>query len=62
MMIMKLQLFNNHLNKIIHTFEISVILREDCLLKAARVYMVFELLEKMGDVIKSSPSVEKLEE
>ncbi|MGE7621812.1 chemotaxis protein CheW [Viridibacillus sp. NPDC096237] len=44
------------------TYEISVHLREDCLLKAARVYMVFELLEKMGDVIKSSPSVEKLEE
>ncbi|MDI2589240.1 chemotaxis protein CheA [Psychrobacillus sp. NEAU-3TGS] len=45
-----------------HTYEIYVKLREDCLLKAARVYMVFELLEKMGDVIKSSPSVEKLEE
>ncbi|MFJ8063801.1 chemotaxis protein CheW [Psychrobacillus sp. NPDC096426] len=45
-----------------HTYEISVKLREDCLLKAARVYMVFELLEKMGDVIKSSPTVEKLEE
>lgn len=44
------------------TYEISIKLREDCLLKAARVYMVFELLEKMGDVIKSSPSVEKLEE
>ena len=44
------------------TYEISVKLREDCLLKAARVYMVFELLEKMGDVIKSSPSVEKLED
>ncbi|MFJ7824933.1 chemotaxis protein CheW [Psychrobacillus sp. NPDC096623] len=44
-----------------YTYEISVKLREDCLLKAARVYMVFELLEKMGDVIKSSPSVEKLE-
>lgn len=43
------------------TYEISVKLREDCLLKAARVYMVFELLEKMGEVIKSSPSVEKLE-
>lgn len=43
------------------TYEISVKLREDCLLKAARVYMIFELLEKMGDVIKSSPSVEKLE-
>lgn len=44
------------------TYEISVQLREDCLLKAARVYMVFELLEKMGDVIKSSPPVEKLED
>ncbi|MEK3974557.1 MULTISPECIES: chemotaxis protein CheA [unclassified Psychrobacillus] len=44
------------------TYEISVKLREDCLLKAARVYMVFELLEKMGDVIKSSPTVERLED
>lgn len=43
-------------------YEITVSLREDCLLKAARVYMVFEILEKNGDVIKSSPSVEKLEE
>lgn len=43
------------------TYEISVNLRDDCLLKAARVFMVFELLEKMGDVIKSSPSVEQLE-
>ncbi len=43
-------------------YEISVSLREDCLLKAARVFMVFEILEKNGDVIKSSPTVEKLEE
>lgn len=43
------------------TYEISVNLRDDCLLKAARVFMVFELLEKMGDVIKASPSVEQLE-
>jgi len=32
-------------------FEITVELREDCLLKGARVYMVFELLEKFGEVI-----------
>ncbi|WP_026585514.1 chemotaxis protein CheA [Bacillus sp. J33] len=44
------------------TFEITVALREDCLLKAARVYMVFEILEKIGEVIKSTPSVEQLEE
>ncbi|MEG0260455.1 MAG: chemotaxis protein CheA [Lysinibacillus sp.] len=45
-----------------NAFEIAVTLREDCLLKAARVFMVFEILEKDGDVIKSSPSVEKLED
>lgn len=43
-------------------YEITVALREDCLLKAARVFMVFEILEKNGDVIKSSPTVDKLEE
>jgi two-component system, chemotaxis family, sensor kinase CheA len=43
-------------------YEIAIALREDCLLKAARVYMVFEVLEKIGEVIKSSPSVEQLEE
>ncbi|MBM7665186.1 two-component system chemotaxis sensor kinase CheA [Solibacillus kalamii] len=45
-----------------NAFEITVFLREDCLLKAARVFMVFEILEKNGDVIKSSPTVDKLEE
>ncbi|PFG06696.1 chemotaxis protein CheA [Bacillus sp. es.034] len=43
-------------------FEISVTLREDCLLKAARVYMVFEVLGKLGEVIKSLPTVDQLEE
>lgn len=31
-----------------NAFEIKVILRDDCLLKAARVFMVFEILEKQG--------------
>ncbi|KOP82153.1 chemotaxis protein CheA [Cytobacillus solani] len=44
------------------TFEITVALREDCLLKAARVFMIFEILEKIGEVIKSNPSVDQLEE
>ncbi|HLR70892.1 MAG TPA: chemotaxis protein CheA, partial [Pseudogracilibacillus sp.] len=44
------------------SFEIQVELREDCLLKGARVYMVFELLEKLGEVIHSNPSVNDLEE
>ncbi|KGP74008.1 chemotaxis protein CheA [Pontibacillus yanchengensis] len=43
-------------------YQIVVELREDCLLKAARVYMVFEVLEQIGEVIKSKPSVDQLEE
>lgn len=43
-------------------YEITIALREDCLLKAARVYMVFEVLEKVGEVIKSTPPVDQLEE
>jgi two-component system, chemotaxis family, sensor kinase CheA len=45
-----------------NVYEVSVVLREDCLLKAARVFMVFEILEKNGDIIKSSPTVDQLEE
>jgi len=43
-------------------YELTVTLRADCLLKAARVFMVFEILELAGEVIKSVPSVELLEE
>lgn len=45
----------------LEVYEITIRLREDCLLKAARVFMVFEILEKSGDIIKSVPNVEKLE-
>ncbi|MDN4494264.1 chemotaxis protein CheA [Ureibacillus aquaedulcis] len=45
-----------------NAFEIAVTLNDSCLLKAARVYMVFDILEKNGDVVKSSPTVDKLEE
>ncbi|RFU61547.1 chemotaxis protein CheA [Peribacillus glennii] len=44
------------------SYEITIALNEDCLLKAARVFMVFEVLEKSGEVIKSLPSADQLEE
>lgn len=44
------------------SFEVTVCLREDCLLKAARVYMIFDVLEKIGEVVKSVPPVEQLED
>ncbi|WP_445613961.1 chemotaxis protein CheW [Geobacillus sp. YF-1] len=43
-------------------YEIRVRLRQDCLLKAARVYMVFERLNEAGEIVKSTPSVDLLEE
>ncbi|WP_046179191.1 chemotaxis protein CheA [Domibacillus tundrae] len=42
--------------------EVAVSLRADCVLKAARVFMVFKVLEKCGEVIKSVPSSDQLEE
>ncbi len=45
-----------------HPLQVTISLREDCILKAARVFMVFEVLEKLGEVIKSSPTVDSLEE
>ncbi|CAH0346170.1 chemotaxis protein CheA [Bacillus sp. CECT 9360] len=44
------------------SYEITVELSEDCLLKAARVFMVFEVLESIGEVVKSSPTADLLEE
>lgn len=44
------------------TYEVTITLREDCLLKGARVYMIFEVLGSLGEVIKSTPPVDQLEE
>lgn len=44
-----------------NALEIAVQLREDCVLKAARVFMVFGILEKAGEIVKSEPKVEQLE-
>jgi len=41
---------------------ITVILSKDCMLKAARVFMVFDALEGLGEVILSQPTVEELED
>ncbi|TKI54980.1 chemotaxis protein CheA [Brevibacillus antibioticus] len=40
---------------------IKVTLNENCVLKAARSYMVFDQLESMGEVIKTKPAVEDIE-
>ncbi|MEI3608135.1 chemotaxis protein CheA [Pseudogracilibacillus sp. SO10305] len=45
-----------------HNYELYVRLREDCLLKGARVFMIFEILEKSGEIIYSNPPANELEE
>ncbi|MFD2925544.1 chemotaxis protein CheA [Halobacillus naozhouensis] len=45
----------------LNNYVVSVSIRDDCLLKAARVYMVFEVFEAAGEVVQSSPAVEELE-
>lgn len=45
----------------LNAFEIQVLLREDCLLKSARAYMVMNAVEELGDVIKTVPLTEDLE-
>ncbi len=42
-------------------YGIRVVLSETCLLKAARAYMVVNRLEEIGEVIKTDPSVDALE-
>lgn len=42
-------------------FWIKVILNENCLLKAVRAYMVFDQLESLGEVIKTTPAVQEIE-
>ncbi len=45
----------------LNVYSIRVELDERCILKAARAYMVFNALEGLGDVIKTEPSSEQIE-
>ena len=45
-----------------HIFGITVFIQETCLLKAARAFLVFKALEEMGEIIKSVPAVQDIED
>jgi len=46
----------------LNVFEIYIELDQKCLLKAARAFIIFQLLEKNSDVIKSVPPVNDIED
>lgn len=43
-------------------YGIRVVVDENCILKAARAFLVFRALEEIGDVIKSNPEVQDIED
>ena len=45
-----------------HVYATTVYIQETCLLKAARAFLVFKGLENKGEIIKSVPSVQDIED
>jgi len=48
--------------KMYNAFEIKILISENTLLKAARAFLIFKSLEEFGEIIKSIPSTEDLED
>ncbi|MEK4802803.1 chemotaxis protein CheA [Oceanobacillus sp. FSL K6-0118] len=46
----------------INAYQLTVSLEDECILKGARAYMVFDVMEKNGDIIKTNPAIEDIEE
>ena len=53
---------NEALKKNLHVYKIKVSVDENCILKAGRAFLVFKNLEGHGDIIKSEPSVQDIED
>ena len=53
---------NEALKKNLHVYKIKVSVDENCILKAARAFLVFKNLEGHGDIIKSEPSAQDIED
>lgn len=50
------------LAKGMNVYGVTVYIQETCLLKAARAFLVFKGIESVGEVIKSEPSVQDIED
>ena len=50
------------LEKGLHVYKIDVKIDENCILKAARAFLVFKALEELGEIIKSDPSAQDIED
>lgn len=46
----------------LNSYKIRIKLEEDCMLKAARAFIIFNTVEKFAEIISSNPSVEDIED
>ena len=53
---------NEAIKKEMNVFQIRVHVDENCILKAARAFLVFKAMEEMGEIIKSVPSAQDIED
>lgn len=58
----ELSVLEESLSQGYNVYEILVELRSDCMLKGVRAFMVFDTLSKTGEIVKSTPAVDQLEE
>lgn len=49
------------IDKMFYAYEIKIVLSENTLLKSARAFLIFKSLEEYGEIIKSIPGAEDLE-
>ncbi len=53
---------NKALDMGMHAHKITIVLNKGCLLKAARAFILFQTLERYGEIIKSKPLVQDIED
>lgn len=53
---------NEALEKGLNVYTFTVYVDENCILKAARAFLVFKAIEELGEIIKSNPSVQDIED
>lgn len=58
----QLSIIQQSLSSGFQVYEVRVKIRQDCVLKAARAYMVFDALERSGEIARSIPSVQEIEQ
>ena len=58
----EIKAINEAFNKNLNVYSLEIHVDENCILKAARAFLVFKALEELGEIIKSDPSAQDIED